>query len=305
MKYLIELISKIQIYKAILMQNMEHGAKEDYQIFKYFINNLKSEISMDNKSSIYILDIGTGRLCPFSLMLHHMGFNVTGIDKVYIGLGELYVKKLYKTLIYDGIEALLRLLSYSILLKNRKYYKTLQKYDVINQKSFNQIDIRRMNVYDMYFNNKMFDIVISIDVFEHLDDIPKALSEINRVMKNGGYLYLQIHPFSTISGCHNNYWKNFKTYKPWAHLYNNKTSIFQNMLNKDLNKIRRYDYISFVKEKFKICKVIDWDLDMDKKRVKKILYSLEEDKLCDLSNYLEKELIYSRLIILAKKCNFV
>jgi len=39
-----------------------------------------------------------------------------------------------------------------------------------------------------------FDFVFSISVFEHLLFTWKAILEINKVMKSGGYVYLSTHP---------------------------------------------------------------------------------------------------------------
>ena len=45
-----------------------------------------------------------------------------------------------------------------------------------------------------YFTSEYFDIVYSISVFEHLLFPWKAVLEINKVMKTGGYLHISTHP---------------------------------------------------------------------------------------------------------------
>lgn len=47
-------------------------------------------------------------------------------------------------------------------------------------------------VENMPFNDEEFDIVIGNQTMEHWDDIPKALSEIYRVMRHPGELYLNV-----------------------------------------------------------------------------------------------------------------
>lgn len=51
---------------------------------------------------------------------------------------------------------------------------------------------RMGDVYKLPYQNKFFDAVICFDVFEHLDYIETALSEINRVLKKGGVLHIAI-----------------------------------------------------------------------------------------------------------------
>lgn len=55
--------------------------------------------------------------------------------------------------------------------------------------------IRHENALDLSFNDKSFDILLSNEVFEHVPNVNKALSESNRVLRDGGYLLTSI-PFS-------------------------------------------------------------------------------------------------------------
>ena len=52
----------------------------------------------------------------------------------------------------------------------------------------------KMDIHKMPFKNNTFDVVLCNHVLEHLDDDIKALKEIIRVMKNGGFSILQV-PF--------------------------------------------------------------------------------------------------------------
>jgi len=48
------------------------------------------------------------------------------------------------------------------------------------------IDFRQGSAYELPFEDNSFDIVVSSDVIEHLEDMPLYLSEIKRVVKRGG-----------------------------------------------------------------------------------------------------------------------
>lgn len=66
------------------------------------------------------------------------------------------------------------------------------------------------------FFNEQFDIVISIDAFEHIHDLPESLDKIYQILKIGGSLMSHFAPiYSCISGCHFYYDKvyNFDTLK--------------------------------------------------------------------------------------------
>lgn len=62
--------------------------------------------------------------------------------------------------------------------------------------------LRVKSVYELDYPNDHFDAVVSQVVFEHIDDVPRALSEIYRVLKPGGYFYFTIDAFRSRYGAH-------------------------------------------------------------------------------------------------------
>ena len=59
-------------------------------------------------------------------------------------------------------------------------------------KNFPKINFKQMSVEQLMFSNSSFDVVISRDVLEHVDDPEKALTEMTRVINPGGKLIIKI-----------------------------------------------------------------------------------------------------------------
>lgn len=59
----------------------------------------------------------------------------------------------------------------------------------------NSPDVERVDMLAMQFDDGSFDCVIANHVLEHVSDVPRALSEIRRVLKPGGVAILQT-PYS-------------------------------------------------------------------------------------------------------------
>jgi ubiquinone/menaquinone biosynthesis C-methylase UbiE len=73
----------------------------------------------------------------------------------------------------------------------------------------------KMNAEEMLFKDELFDFVISINAFEHIGDPEKALYEIYRVLKKGGYAFIQFDPvYFCDTGSHMFDFVN----EPWEHL---------------------------------------------------------------------------------------
>lgn len=59
----------------------------------------------------------------------------------------------------------------------------------------NSPDVERVDMLAMQFEDGAFDCVIANHVLEHVSDVPRALAEIRRVLKPGGFAILQT-PYS-------------------------------------------------------------------------------------------------------------
>jgi len=56
-------------------------------------------------------------------------------------------------------------------------------------------NVQEMNTCDLKFDDSSYDIIVSSNVLEHIGDLPKAFSEMKRVLKSGG---IMIHTVPTV-----------------------------------------------------------------------------------------------------------
>lgn len=97
-----------------------------------------------------------------------------------------------------------------------------------------------------------YDLVILRDVIEHLDDTKLALSQINKIIKPGGFLYVTFPPYYSPFGGHqhtvNNFWGKF----PFIHYLPN--FIFYKLIESgrenDIYEVKRLQNIRLTPKKF-------------------------------------------------------
>ena len=101
--------------------------------------------------------------------------------------------------------------------------KILNKYgDVyvidINQKALDlipenlYIEKKLCDVRNLSYPDEYFDVVCSFDVFEHVEEDFKAVSEVRRVLKKGGYLVFTVPAFQFIFSSHDKALNHFRRY---------------------------------------------------------------------------------------------
>ena len=77
----------------------------------------------------------------------------------------------------------------------------IDKFEAIHKEDYITADIEsplakvKLDVHEMPFENNQFDVVFCNHVLEHVADDRKAMSEIHRVLKPGGFAILQIPLF--------------------------------------------------------------------------------------------------------------
>jgi SAM-dependent methyltransferase len=76
-----------------------------------------------------------------------------------------------------------------------------------------KVSFSQMDATAMTFPDSAFDFVMSRSAMEHVRPVEKMLSEMARVTRPGGLIYLSIDPFFWLRGCH----KRGVVDIPWAH----------------------------------------------------------------------------------------
>ncbi len=150
--------------------------------------------TLENKT---ILEIGPGQKQPQMLYFGRKN-KVTGIDIDFVANGWNpigYVKMLR----HNGLTRTCKTVARKMLRLDAKYHKEFRRQ--IGQMKPLQ-NILQMDAAELKFPDASFDVVYTSAVFEHIPDPGKALEEIKRVLKPGGVCFIDLHLYTSDSGCH-------------------------------------------------------------------------------------------------------
>ena len=90
-----------------------------------------------------------------------------------------------------------------------------------------RVAFHQTDAMDLIYRDSMFDCVVSVNSFEHIPDPGKALAEMIRVTKSGGYIYISTDPIWTAdTGSHFFH----RVAEPWAHLFDDENVFAAKML---------------------------------------------------------------------------
>lgn len=180
-----------------------------------------------------ILEIGPGQKQPQMLYFGRTN-EVVGIDIDFVANGWNpigYVKMLKS----NGFTRTFKTLARKMLRLDAKYHKEMKR-QLGPMKPLQSI--LQMDAQELKFGDGSFDAVYTSAVFEHLPDPGRVLEEIKRVLKPGGTVFIDLHLFTSDSGCHD---ARIFAYRremlpKWSHLRPNYQHLVQT--NAYLNKIR-------------------------------------------------------------------
>jgi len=158
-----------------------------------------------------VLDIGSGqRRTQASFFARHNDVSATDAAVIVDGRRlEGWGSALY----HDGLIRTLKTAGRKAVGADRLHRRALER------AGFPTVGgVTRCLATELSFEDHSFDVVLSFDVFEHVDDPCTALREARRVLRPGGVGFLSIHPFTAWDGGHDPRWYVGRGPPPWAHL---------------------------------------------------------------------------------------
>lgn len=147
-----------------------------------------------------MLEVGCGQLALSTALCAADGADITGID-LEVPTFRLSLEKFVRIIHTNGMErAVKSLLRHALF--DGAYLRALQR-ESGRSLDFLNLDTRIKSVLDLDFPNNHFDFIFSDMVFEHIEDVPRAVGQINRVLKKDGVCWNSIHLYASLSGGHN------------------------------------------------------------------------------------------------------
>jgi len=192
-----------------------------------------------------VLEIGCGSRAGTLILHHTAGTPAVGIDYDVPAIAWRGLLGQART---NGAERAAKTLARRLLFDGRYYRRLSELYGAPLRRD---VDARRMDARRLGFRDESFDLVYSSAVFEHIDGVEQAATEVARVLKPGGKAWIGVHLFPSLSGGHVLAWANPAkpplSPPPWDHL-REKTRpphVF-------LNGLRASDYLDIFSRHFTI-----------------------------------------------------
>ena len=256
------------------------------------MNRQLSELGV-KVSTKKVLDIACGGVYPYSFLYHCTGVDIIGSDLLKLRNRDIEFKILLNKLRSNNILIELRHIAIDVFIWII-YYRIMSNYVNIN-KYVSGTKLVTTDANSMGFKSESFDLVVSFASFEHFLDVPKVTAELFRVLKPGGYAYLNIHLWTSLSGGHEKeFWDGGipKWLKiPWNHLRDRNWNS-----NIPLNRWREKDYCREFEKSFEIIKrTVESELGR---------HLITKDVLNTLPEYSTEELAIERVVFILKKPNF-
>jgi SAM-dependent methyltransferase len=181
-----------------------------------------------------ILDIGCGQMATQVALFTAAGAQITGVD-TEAPSHEMNLNVFLTSLRQNGFKRAAKSVVRQALFDGTFNKNISLAYG--KPVSFAGLDCRIMSVMNLQFPDEHFDFIFSDWVFEHIEDVARAVKEISRVLKKTGVARISIHLFPSLSGGHHPAWSDpdtapSKEVPPWDHLLENNypANIYLNKL---------------------------------------------------------------------------
>jgi SAM-dependent methyltransferase len=186
-----------------------------------------------------ILEIGCGQRASQTILFQAEGAQAIGIDRE-VPTYHLSVKRFCRIMKINGWERALKSL-FRHFFFDHQFFKELSRQFGKNLPP-DAVNVCLLNAAQLSFPDDAFDFIFSSLVFEHIEDVPAAVAEVNRVLRPEGMAWINIHLFPSLSGGHHKDWTDPRKWPspkvpPWDHLRENRYPA-----DHSLNKLRLRDY---------------------------------------------------------------
>jgi SAM-dependent methyltransferase len=234
-----------------------------------------------------VLDVGCGKSYWLSLCIAADGAHAIGVDTEQVE-NRRDLAKYRHIMKANGIERTLRTAVWDSLFA-RGYYRELER-AVGRHLPHDAVELHVYDGVHLPLPDASIDLVVSHEVFEHVADVPAVLSELARVLRPDGRIYIYIHSFTSLSGGHHIAWKHPDTkpsrvVAPWDHLRARKHVDIPSWLN----GLREHDYRAMFEKVFEID---EWRVVAEEGRA-----LLTDDIRQELSQFSERELLSKGFLV--------
>jgi FkbM family methyltransferase len=193
----------------------------------------------DFESKIRSIDVMDNRLKNFNIQLdwgNSTALDVGGAGGLHAGLLAKRVKRIYCADVVDHQTEY-----------NSEFPRLLKEKFARNgfELPLDRIEFNTTSAMDLIYRDALFNFVCSFNAFEHIPDPAIALSEIARVLKPGGYVYLTFDPIWT-ADTGNHFFH--RVDEPWAHLVLKDEGFVSEMIKNGANdwEVDEYKYAMIV-----------------------------------------------------------
>jgi SAM-dependent methyltransferase len=227
-------LNVLQTYRTSNLDN----ADSQLVFHKQLSDLIKAHIEPD-LTRLRILEIGCGQRASQTILFTADGFETIGID-LEIPTFRMKAGSFIRIVRAHGWERALKSWCRNWLFDKPFFQRISCQYG--KPLPLKQVDVRVMSATHLELPDDYFDFIFSSLVFEHIDDVPAAVREVNRVLKPQGCAWIKVHLFPSLSGGHHPEWTQWRgsstpRVPPWDHLLGNWYPV-----DCPLNKLRLADY---------------------------------------------------------------
>ena len=169
----------------------------------------------------HVLEIGCGQTAALTALWLADGADAWGID-VEVPTLRMGPRRFLSVIRANGVERALKSFVRHLFFDREFHVQLSRRYGKPMPPAGLQRRLRIMSATRMEFPDDSFDFVFSRNVFEHIDDVPAALAEVNRFLKPDGVAWISLHLFPSLTGGHHLEWLTGdldvkRAVPPWDH----------------------------------------------------------------------------------------